>query len=153
MPLWNDKLDEHGPFDIIGDVHGCYDELAELLTQLGYAAIGPAGAWSHPHGRKLVFLGDLVDRGPKIPEVVRLVMDSIAAGSALCVPGNHDIKFMRAIWGKGVQITHGLDKSLEQFKAYEEYYRGFGRVAAEFVDKLVSHYVLDDGKLVGVHVM
>ncbi len=151
MPLWNDRRDEHGPFDIIGDVHGCCDELEALLGNLGYAHTGPAGAWSHPEGRKLVFVGDLVDRGPRIPDVVRLVMDSVQAGTALCVPGNHDVKFMRAIWGKNVQITHGLADSLEQFSAYEQHYRAFSRVAAEFIDGLVSHYVLDDGKLVIAH--
>jgi protein phosphatase len=150
QPLWNNLRREHGPFDIIGDVHGCFDELVELLTALGYQA-QPGGAWQHPGGRKMVFVGDLVDRGPKIPEVVRLVMESVKAGGALCVPGNHDVKFMRKIWGKDVQITHGLADSLAQFEAYEQHYRGFSRVAAEFIDDLVSHYVLDDGKLVVAH--
>src|SRR2546423_12116099 len=89
QPLWNNLRHEHGPFDIIGDVHGCFDELVELLTQLDYAE-QPGGAWQHPAGRKMVFVGDLVDRGPKIPAVVWLVMESVKAGSALCVPGNHD---------------------------------------------------------------
>jgi protein phosphatase len=78
-------------------------------------------------------------------------MESVKAGSALCVPGNHDVKFMRKIWGKDVQITHGLAESLAQFEAYEQHYPGFSRVAAEFIDDLVSHYVLDDGKLVVAH--
>src|SRR5438128_3635127 len=99
----------------------------------------------------MVFVGDLVDRGPKIPEVLRLVMDSVNFGSAFCVPGNHDMKFMRKIWGKDVQITHGLADSLAQFETYEQYYRGFSRVAAEFINDLVSHYVLDGGKLVVAH--
>ncbi len=150
-PLWNNLKHECGPFDIIGDVHGCYDELVELLTALGYTHTGPAGAWSNSAGRKLVFLGDLVDRGPKSPEVVRLVMDSVNAGVAFCVPGNHDNKFMRAVRGKKVQITHGLAESLDQFAKYEEHYRGFSRVAAEFIDDLVSHYVLDGGRLVVAH--
>ena len=150
-PLWNNRKSEHGPFDLIGDVHGCFDELLELLAALGYETGRSAGAWHHPAGRKLVFVGDLVDRGPKVPEVVRLVRDSVEFGSALCVPGNHDIKFMRKIWGKDVQITHGLAESLAQFEAYEQHYRGFTRIAAEFIDSLVSHYVLDAGKLVVAH--
>jgi len=150
QPLWNNLKHEHGPFDVIGDVHGCFDELVELLMALGYQA-QPGGAWKHPDGRKMVFVGDLVDRGPKIPEVVRLVMESVKAGCALCVPGNHDVKFMRKIWGKDVQITHGLADSLAQFEACEQHYRGFSRVAAEFIDGLVSHYVLDEGKLVVAH--
>jgi protein phosphatase len=150
QPLWNNLKREHGPFDIIGDVHGCFDELVELIGKLGYTA-QPGGAWKHPEGRKLVFVGDLVDRGPKIPDVVRLVLESVNAGTALCVPGNHDMKFMRKIWGKDVQITHGLAESLAQFEAYESAYRGFSRIAADFIHKLVSHYILDDGKLVVAH--
>ena len=149
--LWNNRKEEHGPFDIIGDVHGCFDELTELLATLGYQTGLSAGAWHHPEGRKLVFVGDLVDRGPKSPEVVRLVMDSVKFGSAFAVPGNHDVKFMRKTFGKNVQITHGLAESLAQFEAYEQHYRGFSRVAAEFFDDLVSHYVFDDGRLVVAH--
>lgn len=149
-PLYNNLRHLHGPFDIIGDVHGCYDELVALLEKLGYCK-AIAGAYEHPEGRKLIFLGDLVDRGPRIPDVVWLVMENVRAGSAFCVPGNHDIKFMRAIWGKKVQVTHGLDESLRQFEAREENYRGFSRIAAEFINKLVSHYVLDDGRLVVAH--
>ncbi|MEP6672002.1 MAG: polynucleotide kinase-phosphatase [Chthoniobacter sp.] len=150
QPLWNNRRAEHGPFDIIGDVHGSYDELVQLLGKLGYAA-QPGGAWTHAEGRKLIFVGDLVDRGPKIPEVVRLVLESTKAGAAFCVPGNHDIKFMRAVWGKNVQVKHGLAESLAQFAAYEQHYHGFSRVAAEFIDSLVSHYVFDDGCLVVAH--
>src|SRR6266487_2027012 len=150
QPLWNNKKREHGPFDIVGDIHGCYDELIVLLETLGYAE-QTGGAWRHPGGRKLIFLGDLVDRGPQSPWVVRLVMESVTSGTAMCVPGNHDVKFMRKIWGKDVQITHGLAESLQQFEQYETGYRGFSRIAAEFINKLVSHYVLDDGKLVVAH--
>jgi len=150
QPLWNNLKHEHGPFDIVGDIHGCYDELVQLLDKLGYMK-NAAGVCQHSEGRKAVFVGDLVDRGPKIPEVVRLVKEMVDSGSAFCVPGNHDIKFMRAIWGKKVQITHGLEDSLRQFKTYDESYHGFSRIAAEFMDSLVSHYVLDDGNLVVAH--
>lgn len=150
QPLWNNKRDEPGPFDIIGDVHGCFDELTALLASLGYEEQA-GGSFAHPAGRKLIFVGDLVDRGPKIPETVRLVKETVDAGHAFCLPGNHDIKFMRAVWGKDVQIKHGLADSLQQFEAYDQHYRGFNRVAAEFIDSLVSHYVFDDGKLVVAH--
>lgn len=150
QPLWNNRRGEHGPFDIVGDVHGCFDELVTLLAQLGYESQA-GGSYSHPLGRKLIFVGDLVDRGPKIPEVVRLVLETVKAGHAFCVPGNHDIKFMRAVWGKNVQIKHGLADSLQQFEAYEPHYHGFNRAAAEFIDSLVSHYVFDDGRLVVAH--
>ena len=150
QPLWNNRRDDRGPFDLIGDVHGCFDELCELLVKLGYTR-GETGCFVPPEGRKAVFVGDLVDRGPKIPETMRLVMDMTAAGHALCVPGNHDIKFMRAQFGKKMQVNHGLADSLEQFAAYEKQHPGFSRDAADWIDKLVSHYVLDDGKLVVAH--
>ena len=101
-----------------------------------------------PEGRKAIFLGDLVDRGPKVPEALRLVMGVVEAGTALCVPGNHDTKLMRKLRGKDVQITHGLAESLEQLDRESTEFRG--RVL-EFIDELVSHYVLDDGKLVVAH--
>jgi protein phosphatase len=150
QPLWNNKRGEHGPFDIIGDVHGCCSELETLLAQLGYEAQA-AGGYAHPAGRKLVFVGDLVDRGPRIPETVRLVMESVKAGHAFCVPGNHDVKFMRVARGKQAQIKHGLAESLEQFEAYEQEHPGFRAAAADFIDALVSHYVFDDGRLVVAH--
>jgi protein phosphatase len=148
--LWNNLKHEHGPFDIIGDVHGCYDELLELLARLGYEITAAADnfAVKPPAGRKAVFLGDLVDRGPKIPQVLRLVMSMTEAGNALCVPGNHDIKLMRKLRGRDVQITHGLAESLSQLEAEANEFKE--RVAA-FIDDLVSHYVLDDGKLVVAH--
>ena len=154
-PLWNNLKHEHGPFDIIGDIHGCFDELVDLLKQLGYAvepqSKGEASASylvKPPEGRKAVFLGDLVDRGPKIPDVLRLVMKMVEAGTALCVPGNHDIKLMRKLRGKDVQITHGLADSLEQLDKESPEFRA---KVSEFIDKLVSHYALDEGKLVVAH--
>ena len=72
QPLWNNLKHEHGPFDIIGDIHGCYDELLQLLEKLGYTK-DENGTTQPPDGRKAIFLGDLVDRGPKIPEVVHFV--------------------------------------------------------------------------------
>jgi protein phosphatase len=210
-PLWNNKRHEHGPFDIIGDVHGCFEELVELLRGLGYGVEvgedrhegtelrpteeggrrrhegeersdeatkrrsdegmgerdgganavdatlprplpGRAGSLgirvTPPAGRKVVFLGDLVDRGPRIPDVLRLVMSMVADGTALCVPGNHDMKLLRKLRGKDVQITFGLAESLEQLEGESEAFRA--QVVA-FLDSLVSHYVLDDGKLVVAH--
>src|SRR5882762_9896893 len=154
-PLWNNLKHEHGPFDIIGDLHGCFDELVELLTQLGYSVekqsnVPGSLAYSvkPPEGRKVVFLGDIVDRGPKIPEVLRLVIGMVQAGTALCVPGNHDIKLMRKLRGKDVQITHGLADSLQQLDKESPEFRA---QVSDFLDELVSHYVLDEGKLVVAH--
>lgn len=98
QPLWNNRRDEHGQFDIFGDVHGCCDELEELLSRLGYVteSVEPStGVHHHPAGRKAIFVGDLVDRGPRIVDSLRLVKRMVDAGTALCVPGNHDMKLLR----------------------------------------------------------
>lgn len=152
--LWTDRRDEHGPFDIIGDIHGCADELRELLELLGYRPIASAdpqqlaGAYAHPEGRKAIFLGDLVDRGPDVPGVLRVAMDMIAAGSALVIPGNHDVKLVKKLRGRDVQITHGLAESLAQLETEPPEFR---QQVVSFLDGLISHYVLDSGKLVVAH--
>ena len=144
QPLWCDRRGDRGPFDIIGDIHGCRIELETLLQKLGY---DPATR-RHPDGRKAVFLGDLVDRGPDIPGVLRIAMEMVEAGNAICVPGNHEMKLLRKLRGRDVQITHGLAESLEQLKREPE---EFVEAAAKFIDGLVSHYVLDGGQLVVAH--
>ncbi len=144
--LWNNLRHLRGPFDIIGDVHGCIDELRGLLEQLGYGLSNDLV--TPPAGRTAVFVGDLVDRGPDTPAVLRLVMGMVAAGTALCVPGNHDVKLMRALGGKQVSVAHGLAQSLEQLALETPEFRSD---VIKFVDGLVSHYVLDDGQLVVAH--
>jgi protein phosphatase len=150
QPLWNNRKDEHGPFDIIGDVHGCFEELDDLLTQLGYSIAPEDGAFrvTPPPGRKALFVGDLVDRGPRIPDVLRLAMTMVESGAALCVPGNHDMKLVRKLKGRDVQITHGLADSLSQLDREPPEFR---ERVAKFLDGLVSHYVLDGGNLVVAH--
>jgi protein phosphatase len=153
-PLWNNLRHEHGPFDIVGDVHGCFDELLELLGRLGYTVLPQAGDRAHrfevkhAEQRRVIFLGDLVDRGPRVPETLGVAMSAVAAGIGLCVPGNHDIKLLRKLRGKDVRITHGLAESLEQLDKETAEFRA---AVANFIDDLVSHYVLDDGKLVVAH--
>ncbi|MEO1481137.1 MAG: polynucleotide kinase-phosphatase [Myxococcota bacterium] len=148
--LWNDKRDDHGPFDIIGDVHGCFDELVALLCRLGYDVEGGRSAprARHPDGRRAFFVGDLVDRGPDSPAVLRLVMEMVGAGHALCVPGNHDVKLKRKLDGRNVNLTHGLAETMAQLDREPDELRDEAR---RFIDGLVSHYVLDDGKLVVAH--
>ena len=189
--LYNNRQEETGPFDIIGDVHGCYDELRMLLTELGYQVldepvtdvrdlgvrvVAPVTSAPDPRsraegapvmhlaessgsplrgsedrvevGRKVVFLGDLVDRGPASPQVLRLVMSMVRDGIALCVPGNHDIKLLRHLNGKKVTVNHGLAETLAQLEAEPEAFKSEVR---RFLDGLVSHYVLDGGKLVVAH--
>ncbi|MGQ7297539.1 polynucleotide kinase-phosphatase [Quadrisphaera sp. KR29] len=156
-PLRSDLRDQHGPFDVIGDVHGCRSELETLLGELGYSLArderGRAVDAAHPDGRRAVFLGDLVDRGPDTPGVLRLVMGMVEAGHALAVPGNHEAKLVRALDGKDVSVAHGLEATLAQIAAIEDddERRAFRERVRGFADGLVSHLVLDDGKLVVAH--
>ena len=151
QPLWNNKRDEHGAFDIIGDVHGCFDELKELLEKLGYKIERTAENdfdVQNPAGRKAVFVGDLVDRGTNSPDVLRLVMSMTADGKAFCVPGNHDAKLFKYLSGRTVTISHGLAETIAQLENESAEFRSS---VAEFIDSLVSHFVFDDGKLVVAH--
>ena len=145
---WTDKRDLLGPFDIIGDVHGCLDELVDLLATLGYEISADRTSARHPGGRTAVFVGDLVDRGPSVPGVLRLVMSMVDQGAALCVPGNHENKLVRALNGRNVTVGHGLAESLAQLSEQPD---EFTDAARRFMDGLVSHLVLDEGRLVVAH--
>ena len=85
--LVRDLFDD--PLDIVGDVHGELNALENLLLHLGYAADG-----SHPEKRRLVFVGDLTDRGPDSPGVVTRVQELVESGAAQCVLGNHDLNIL-----------------------------------------------------------
>ncbi len=156
IPLWTNKKDQTGPFDIIGDLHGCAAELRLLLEQLGWQRYDlaepeqPWGAecWRHPEGRRAIFVGDLVDRGPHVLDCLRIVRNMITAGYAFCVAGNHDVKLMRWLRGKKVQIKHGLEQSIAEIEPLPPAERNH---LASFLDSLISHYVFDDGRLVVAH--
>lgn len=153
--LYNDRKEISGPFDIIGDIHGCYDETIELIEKLGYKIkqVPDNGKnygveITHPENRKLIFLGDLVDRGPNSPAVLKLVMSSVQSGVAYCVPGNHDLKLQKKLNGKNVKLNHGLAETIEQLdKETPE----FINEVKEFLYSLISHLVFDNGNLVVAH--
>jgi protein phosphatase len=157
------KLDnEHGPFDIIGDIHGCAHELTLLLEQLGYrphvsgatssGALSDAPIYRHPESRKAIFVGDLVDRGPQILDTLRLVHNMVHAGSALCVIGNHDDKLHRLLKGNNVQVKHGLEHTKAELDALPEPVHATLTIELrQFLETLPNHYILDDGKLVIAH--
>lgn len=150
-PLWTDRRTYTGPFDIIGDVHGCADELELLLIQLGYRVTWGAERSVHieaPHGRTVVFVGDLCDRGPRSPDVLRIVMSMVTAETGMVVQGNHDKKLMRWLEGRDVKPTHGLQQTIDQMNAETPEFRS--QVKA-FVDELRSHYWLDGGRLAVAH--
>ena len=153
--LYNDKKDLHGPFDIIGDIHGCYDETILLLEKLGYIINSVNNdeqnygiAVTHPESRQVIFLGDLVDRGPNSPAVLKLVMSMVRSGSALCVPGNHDLKLQKKLNGRNVQLKHGLAETIQQL---ENETPEFIADVKEFLYSLISHYILNNGKLAVAH--
>jgi len=143
---------EAGPFDVIGDVHGCSAELEALLLRLGYPlsrdSVGRVVGATHPTKRTVVFVGDLADRGPDTPGVFRLVMGMVAAGSALCMPGNHDDKLLRSLIGRNVQVNNGLAESLAQIGEEPEAFR---EQVVSFIRGLSPHHLLDGGRLVVSH--
>lgn len=156
--LITDHRDLHGPFDIVGDVHGCLDELLELLDELGYDVQSRAdGAWEldappatgvESARRRLVFVGDLIDRGPSPVACLRLAMDAVDAGVALMVPGNHEAKLRRALGGSKVKMSHGFESTWREIQAASP---GFRARTERFLSELPPHLVLDDGRLVIAH--
>jgi protein phosphatase len=156
VPLWNNKKEEAGPFDIFGDLHGCAEELRLLLNKLGwerYDLVEPeppwgSEVWRHPTGRRAIFLGDLVDRGPQVLDTLRVVRNMMKTGAAFCVAGNHDVKLLRWLRGKQVQVKHGLENSIAEIETLPSEDRS---KLAVFLDGLVSHYVVDGGRLVVAH--
>lgn len=155
MKLWTDKREEKGPFDIIGDVHGCCDELEALLQKLGYAIStieeqghGLRYSVTPPEGRKAVFVGDIVDRGPRTGDSLRLVMDMMDAGAAHCVVGNHEAKAEKWLSGRDVKIAHGLAQTIEELNAGGD---AFKARVKKFIGGLRSHYMLDGGRLAVAH--
>lgn len=148
--LWTDRREETGPFDIIGDVHGCADELEMLLDKLGYAVSwnGKAVSVTPPEGRRAIFVGDLVDRGPRSPDALRIAKHMVDSGTGLVVVGNHDDKLKRHLDGRNVKVSHGLAETIEQFAGEPP---EFAAEMRQWLDSLISHYVLDDGKLVVAH--
>ncbi len=143
-----------GPFDIIGDVHGCTDELELLLAKLGYGVVWHDAGGERsvtvtpPPGRRLIFVGDLVDRGPRAPDTLRIVMSTAAAGTGFCLPGNHDAKFLRWLNGHNVTLTHGLDRTVAQMSAEAP---SLHQAAKAFLENLPSHMWCDAGRLVVAH--
>jgi len=163
-PLPVNKRADRGPFDIIGDVHGCLAELLVLFEKMGYEYRHTETGYyvEHPAGRKPVFVGDLCDRGPDTPGVYRLVMNILQHGAGYCVIGNHDDKLLR--WLKNereiagvpetsrpvnkVKLTFGLEQSVAQLSTETQEFRD---QLVEFIAKLPSHLVLDVGRLVVAH--
>lgn len=178
VPMWTDRNHDSGPFDIVGDVHGCLGELIELCKELGYevqtndleAAVElkhrekiesvqkptdpdvssfPAYySVTHPENRKLVFLGDLIDRGPDPVGVIKFVVSAVKTGGALVVPGNHDEKLYKKIRGQSVNDNHGFGATwAEVEKESDDFREAFKR----YYESLPGHLVLDSRRLAVAH--
>lgn len=147
-------IDNEGPFDIIGDVHGCLPELTRLLQRLGYRlrTDGDDEWYVHPAGRQAVFLGDITDRGPDSVGCILLVETMVRRKAALYVPGNHCRKLYRHFSGRNVVLQHGIETTVAELD------RLAGARRAEVKGKFRSlyegasfHLVLDRGRLVVAH--
>lgn len=147
-PLWNNRKEEHGPFDMIGDIHGCFEELCELLEKMDYQVDREQLSAVHPEGRKLVFLGDLCDRGPENAKVLKFVMNVVNSENGYCLLGNHDRKLLRWLRGSEIKQTHGIDRTIAQIEAESP---EFKEEVKQFLASLISHYVFDCGNLVAAH--
>jgi protein phosphatase len=152
VPLPCDRGAEHGPFDLIGDVHGCAAELERMLVHLGYRRSSGRSPFLHPEGRLAVFVGDLVDRGPAIVDAAQRVMDMVESGTGLCIAGNHDDDLARTLQGDGPVPGPGTERSMRQIAAVPPAARrAFTRRFIRFVGSLPSHLLLDGGRLAVTH--
>ena len=144
-----------GPFDIIGDVHGCLDELLDLLVKLGYGLSPAFDRYDRPtyevvppEGRTLLFVGDLPDRGPDSPGVIRLAMRMAEQGKALAVRGNHDDKLYRKLMGRDVSLGEAIRKTLEQLDGEPPEWVAEAR---DYLGRMPIHLVLAGGDLLVAH--
>jgi protein phosphatase len=144
-----DQRHETGPFDIIGDIHGCFDEFYQLLLKLGYQINKEVNYHiSHPKNRKLILVGDLVDRGPNTPEVLRLVIDMVESQMAFCVLGNHDDRLARQLRGNPVEISHGLAQTITQLATEPDHFK---TLLGHWLEALPCYQVFDNGQLIIAH--
>jgi protein phosphatase len=133
-------------YDVIGDVHGCLDALKRLTAAMGYDAGG-----EHPEGRSLVFVGDLINRGPDSAGVLRLVLGWWRQNRALTVMGNHDVILTKWLSGAALEPGRGgLDETIRQIEAQPD--------AADFKDEIRALLadtplvrILDEGRLIVAH--
>jgi len=147
-----DRSDDEGPFDIIGDVHGCALELVHLLRRLGYRRRSSRAPFEHPAGRRAVFVGDLLDRGPRIVEAARIAMRMVDSGSAFCVPGNHEMSFLDQVEQGDAEASPGTLKTIRQLEALPgAARRRFLSQLRGFLMALPPHLLLDGGRLAVAH--
>lgn len=133
-------------YDIIGDVHGCSDAMRQLSDALGYN-----DCFYHPEGRRLVFLGDLIDRGPDSLGVLNLVLRLVSRGRALLTLGNHDDALLRWLGGEHFDTSKGgLARTIAQIEARPEK-KTLKKAIATLYQRAPLYLVLDGGALIVAH--
>jgi protein phosphatase len=136
--------------DIIGDIHGCYNEFVMLTKQLGYQ--WNSGIPVHPAGRKLGFVGDLTDRGPQSLQTIETVYSLVRENLAYYVPGNHCNKLYRFFLGRNVQIAHGLETTVTEYHALPPSEQAMIRKKFMKLYETAPLYAqLDNGRLIIAH--
>ncbi|UQZ35011.1 polynucleotide kinase-phosphatase [Paenibacillus sp. PK3_47] len=131
-------LDIGAGFDVIGDIHGCYDEMLELLGQLGYTP-DDEGLFRHPDGRTLISAGDVMSRGPKSLETLSFWKQHCDAGAARMIDSNHGWKIARYLDGRSVTLSHGDEKFAAELAQYA---RDNGDGAADAFKKEMKQFLL-----------
>ncbi|MBB6448490.1 diadenosine tetraphosphatase ApaH/serine/threonine PP2A family protein phosphatase [Geomicrobium halophilum] len=136
--------------DFIGDIHGCRSELSQLLQELGYKK--KQGSYVHPHQRKLVFIGDLTDRGPDSLGIIEDVTPLVDQGLAYYVPGNHCDKLYRYFLGRPVKIQHGLETTVAELKELTKpSYHNIRKTFMQLFEQSPLYLSLDEGNVVAAH--
>ncbi|WP_374717553.1 bis(5'-nucleosyl)-tetraphosphatase PrpE [Neobacillus sp.] len=137
--------------DIIGDIHGCFQELKELTSLLGYS--WDKGVPLHPENRVLGFVGDLTDRGPQSLRVIEVVWKLVIEYKrAYYTPGNHCNKLYRFFLGNNVQITHGLETTVAEYESLSKQEReSIRKKFMTLYEQAPLYLVLDNNKLVIAH--
>jgi protein phosphatase len=137
--------------DIIGDIHGCYEEFVQLTEKLGYE--WEQGFPQHPQGRQLAFVGDLTDRGPRSLDVIQIVHKLvIQQKNAYYCPGNHCNKLYRFFLGNKVQITHGLETTVAEYESLSPRDQKTIRYYfMELYEKSPLYWQLDQNRVIVAH--
>lgn len=136
--------------DIIGDLHGCFNEFWELFEKLGYRM--HENRCVHPDGRLLAFVGDATDRGPHSVDMLKFLFKLQDSGQLIYSPGNHCNKLYRYMLGNNVQQKHGLETTVAELGALSDKEREHIRKRyIRFYESLPLYQTLDDGKLIIAH--
>jgi protein phosphatase len=137
-------------YDIIGDIHGCFDELLQLIDKLGYTKVNDIPI--HPEGRQLAFVGDAMDRGPDSVKTLNFMFRLQDARKLIYSPGNHCNKFYRYAKGNSIQLKHGIETTVAELEKLSSDKRHFFlKRYVEFYETLPLYQVLDNKKLIIAH--